>query len=228
MKKIDKKIEDALIKKALGYTLTETCEEYVKGEDEIVLNKKKVTQKDVAPDVSALKLLIDYLNINDKEIETYNQIDKELSNNINAINFELSALNSNYEDALNNFDIEYASKLAEKINTATEKLKAEQEKVIKYNNEIAEKEAEFNQSLTKLEQDIKDSEWDKEIDAMNLYGKYGTLVVEKYKNNKMYNTALNYFSNFSNEKALYLLEGNPEFKTLLGEATYNKLLENFK
>lgn len=63
---------------------------------------------------------------------------------------------------------------------------------------------------------------------MNLYGKYGTLVVEKYKNNKMYNTALNYFSNFSNEKALYLLEGNPEFKTLLGEATYNKLLENFK
>lgn len=69
MKKINKKIEDALIKKALGYTLTETCEEFVKGEDDIVLNKKKITQKDVAPDIAALKLLIEYFNINEKEIE---------------------------------------------------------------------------------------------------------------------------------------------------------------
>ena len=34
-----------------------------------MLNKKKITQKDVAPDITALKLLIEYFNINEKEIE---------------------------------------------------------------------------------------------------------------------------------------------------------------
>ena len=63
---------------------------------------------------------------------------------------------------------------------------------------------------------------------MELYGKYGALVVDKYKSNKMYDTALNYFSGYSKEEALDVLENNSEFKTLLGETNYNKLIENFK
>ena len=49
-----------LIKKALGYDVTEVVEEYVSGEEgDIRLTKKKVTVKNVPPDLSALKLLID-------------------------------------------------------------------------------------------------------------------------------------------------------------------------
>ncbi|MBQ7339598.1 MAG: hypothetical protein IJW43_01950 [Clostridia bacterium] len=54
-----KKAKKALIKRALGYDAKETVEEYVKGEDGIILTKKKVTKKPVPPDVSALKVLLE-------------------------------------------------------------------------------------------------------------------------------------------------------------------------
>ena len=49
----------ALIKKALGYDAIETVEEYAETEGEIKLLKKKVTKKNVPPDVTALKLLLE-------------------------------------------------------------------------------------------------------------------------------------------------------------------------
>lgn len=51
--------KNALIKKALGYDATEVVEEYVSGEEgEIKLTKKKVTKKNVPPDLTAIKLLM--------------------------------------------------------------------------------------------------------------------------------------------------------------------------
>ena len=53
------KIKEALLKKALGYDCTETVEEYVSEEGEIRLTKKKITKKNVPPDMSALKILLE-------------------------------------------------------------------------------------------------------------------------------------------------------------------------
>ena len=59
-KQVDKiDLEQALIKKALGYDATEVVEEYVGDGEEIKLSKKKVTTKNVPPDMSALKFLLD-------------------------------------------------------------------------------------------------------------------------------------------------------------------------
>ncbi len=59
-KHVDKNdLEQALIKKALGYDATEVVEEYVGDGDEIKHSKKKVTTKNVPPDMSALKFLLD-------------------------------------------------------------------------------------------------------------------------------------------------------------------------
>lgn len=53
-------IESALVKKALGYDATETVEEYSETSDgEVKLTKKKVTVKNVPPDMSALKYLLE-------------------------------------------------------------------------------------------------------------------------------------------------------------------------
>ena len=53
-------IKRAIVKRALGYDVEEVVEEYAQSkEGEIVLTKKKVTLKNVPPDVSALKILID-------------------------------------------------------------------------------------------------------------------------------------------------------------------------
>ena len=57
---IPQKIEKALIKKALGYDSTEVVEEYVTGEEgEVKLTKKKVTKKNVPPDITAIKMLME-------------------------------------------------------------------------------------------------------------------------------------------------------------------------
>ncbi len=70
-----KKLRTALIKKALGYDATEVIEEYVGGEEgEIKLSKKKVTKKEVPPDVTALKILLEtedkpISSLTDEELE---------------------------------------------------------------------------------------------------------------------------------------------------------------
>ena len=66
--------KEALIKKALGYDCTEVVEEYVGGEEgEIKLCKKKVTTKNVPPDMTALKILLD-----EKQTDLSELTDEEL------------------------------------------------------------------------------------------------------------------------------------------------------
>ena len=62
----------ALIKKALGYDATEVVEEYVSSEEgEVKLTKKKVTKKNVPPDITALKLLME------NEVKPVSQMSEE-------------------------------------------------------------------------------------------------------------------------------------------------------
>ncbi len=75
VKKKKDDFKNALIKKALGYDATEIVEEYVSGEEgEIKLAKKKVTKKNVPPDITALKLLMESADkqvslLSDQELE---------------------------------------------------------------------------------------------------------------------------------------------------------------
>jgi hypothetical protein len=50
------KLDKALLKKALGYQVKEVVEEYIidkEDQDKLVLHKKKVTKKDIPPDMTA-------------------------------------------------------------------------------------------------------------------------------------------------------------------------------
>ena len=56
----DKEVKAALVKKALGFDATEIVEEYVSDEQgDRRLSRKKVTTKNVPPDVTALKMLLE-------------------------------------------------------------------------------------------------------------------------------------------------------------------------
>ncbi len=57
-------LQDALLKKALGYTAKEVTEEYSMVESELVLSKRKTSTKSYPPDLSALQLLIDKMAFN--------------------------------------------------------------------------------------------------------------------------------------------------------------------
>ncbi len=73
--KSESDFKDALIKKALGYDVKEIIEEYVEGDNgEIKLVKKKVTIKNVPPDVTAIKYLLDDIDnsfdaLSDEQLE---------------------------------------------------------------------------------------------------------------------------------------------------------------
>jgi len=71
--------KSALVKKALGYDTMEIVEEYSGGDDgEIRLTKKKITTKNVPPDLSALKLLLEendtpISELSDEQLESEKQ-----------------------------------------------------------------------------------------------------------------------------------------------------------
>ncbi|MCM1368011.1 MAG: hypothetical protein NC184_04290 [Roseburia sp.] len=52
-------IFDAVVKRACGYEAEETVEEYAMVDGTLELVKKRVTKKDVPPDISAAKLIFD-------------------------------------------------------------------------------------------------------------------------------------------------------------------------
>ena len=68
-------IERALYKRAIGYDATETVEEFSDLDGEVKLVKRKVTVKNVPPDISAAKMLFDleegggYVAMSDEELE---------------------------------------------------------------------------------------------------------------------------------------------------------------
>ena len=75
------KIEKSLLKKAFGYRYNEVIEEYSVAEDGEKLTKRKVTTKDVPPDISAVKLLLEELNVS-QNIDFENLTDEELKKEI--------------------------------------------------------------------------------------------------------------------------------------------------
>lgn len=55
----DEGIKKALLKCAVGFDTSEIVEEYTVDEGELKLVKRKVTKRDVPPDIKAVKILLD-------------------------------------------------------------------------------------------------------------------------------------------------------------------------
>ena len=75
---MDKDIENALKKRAIGYETTEMTEEYSSSDEgEIRMVKRKIVSKNVPPDVSAVKLLFDNASTDDVTQMTDEELEKE-------------------------------------------------------------------------------------------------------------------------------------------------------
>ncbi len=70
------KLKKALLKKALGYqTCEQVCEYSISENGEEVLSKRKVTKKQLSPDMTALKLLLEKFY---SEVSVEKMTDEEL------------------------------------------------------------------------------------------------------------------------------------------------------
>ncbi len=72
-------------------------------------------------------------------------------------------------------------KSKKKINSLNEELNKKESEVIKYNNEIALKEAEYNKKIDELKNELAKSNREDATKQVDLYGKYGSKIVEKAK-----------------------------------------------
>lgn len=68
----DEGIKKALLKCAVGFDTSEIVEEYTVDEGELKLVKRKVTKRDVPPDIKAVKMLLD------GEVDASQMSDEEL------------------------------------------------------------------------------------------------------------------------------------------------------
>jgi len=75
--KIVEKIRNALIKRAVGYDTEETVEEYSGSGDDITMVRKKITRKNVPPDISAAKLLLEESGGDEYSAMTDEQLEEE-------------------------------------------------------------------------------------------------------------------------------------------------------
>lgn len=69
----DNGLKKALFKCAVGFDTSEVVEEYAVDEGELKLVKRKVTKRDVPPDIKAVKMLLDgeadIAGMSDEELE---------------------------------------------------------------------------------------------------------------------------------------------------------------
>ncbi len=191
--------------------------------------RQKASDDALRRGLSRSSIVINQLDaFNKEELDLYNQLDKDLTAKINQVDFELNALQTQQDLALSEFDIAYAVKLNSKINSLKQELLEKQNEVIKYNNQIAEKEAQYKLKYEQLEQDLKNDAWDKEKDLMNITTKYGSNAVQKYKQNQIYNMVDEYLASLSKEDAIKILENNNEIRNYLTSTNLNTLLKKYK
>lgn len=149
-------------------------------------------------------------------LDNFVKINEELTKNINSLNSQKSLLEEQKQNALNSFDIAYAIKLSEKIDSINSSLDKKEQEIQKYNNEIAEKEAEYKR---KKQQEA--------IDYAEFISEYGIGSIEIMKSGEKYEIAKQYFADMDKDQALKELTTNPIYKSQLG-TYYNKLVTSLR
>ncbi len=139
------------------------------------------------------------------EIDDINRVEKDYTDSLNAIDFEINALDAQRKQAISDFDIAYAVKLNDKINTLTSEFEKKQSEIIKYNNEIAKKEKEYQENYDKLVADIKEKNINNASKQSELISKYGTKALANYTKNQVFAVLDNYLAGKDKSKRIELL-----------------------
>lgn len=187
--------------------------------------KEAISDEALKRGLGRSSIIINQIDAFEKEkINEYNAIDKELSDAINNLNNQLNTLESDKQKALNDYDIAYAVKLNEKIKEINDELYQKQQEVIKYNNEIAEKEAEYLLSKEKQDASIKGDSISQQLDIAEFVEKYGINALYSMKYQDKFDVALDYFNSIDKATALSELKNNATYyKDQLGNKYYDLL-----
>lgn len=151
------------------------------------------------------------------ELDNYNRLDKGYSEDLNALNFQLSSLSQQKNKAISDFDIAYAVKLNDKIADIDKELAKKQDEILKYNNDIAKKEQTYKDNYDKLVRDINNDNFQNNTKLMELVAKYGANAVNSYKTNRINDVLDAYFAKLTKDEIKNVLN-NSELISVLGSS----------
>lgn len=154
-------------------------------------------------------------------LNALNEKTNELSKTLKGFENERAVLENQKQTALNNFDIEYAVKLQDKINEMNSEIDKKEKEVLEYNNKIEETKA-------KWEQDKNNEAYNRTVELAKLLGEQGISMFDTLKQNEKYELAKSHFAGMTKEDAILELQNNQDYKKHLGSAFYNKLLNELQ
>lgn len=146
--------------------------------------------------------------IEDTKQAEISKINSEFQKNIEKLESEKSILQSQKDSALSSFDISYALKLENEINSINSAIAKEQNEILKYNTKL-EKEAEAE--VQKRQKEIANQ--NKQL--QDLISKNGQTEVNKMKYKEKFNIVESYLNSLSKNEALRELE-DPFYENELG------------
>lgn len=150
---------------------------------------------------------------------------KEYGAKIDDIDAQLSGLSSKYETALNDFNLSYAAKLADKITELKSERAKKQEEVLKYNNDVKQKQAELDIARKKAESDLyseKIDQNDKLSDLDNLSAEQRAKVYEA-----VYDKMDTFLSGMSGSDAKREFLNHSFYRENLSDYYYYKLYDKY-
>ncbi len=202
---------------------TEESKKYI--ENLYSARKEEASNEALKRGLGRSSIIINQIEAFDKgKIDEYIALDKELTDSINDISDKLNNLNVEKESALKNYDIAYAVSVDEQIKKLTEELTKKQQDVIKYNNEIAEKEAKYNDSLVEKNNEVKNKNLDNSLNIAKYIEEYGVAGLNQLKLSEKYDTVMEYLNGLSKEDALSDIQSKADFyKDQLGDKYYQIL-----
>lgn len=155
------------------------------------------------------------------------EMSKTLQQSLDKINIEKDLLESQKQSALESFNIAYAVKLSEKINKLTESAKKAEEDVLKYNNQLEEKEKKFqlSQQGHNLDQDnqkLKDNKF-----VLDYIDEYGMVGLNWLISSEKLEAAKNSIKGLTKQQALAQIERDG-YRDILGDSVYQSLLNYVK
>ncbi len=193
---------------------------------------EKVKDESLKRGLARSSIVTSQLNdLNKAHIDSASAQEREYLKSVNDINYNISKLEMDRENALDRLDVEYAVELDNRIT----ELKDERAKTIKqyedYNNDIRQQKIEYEQNRVKDIEEFLHDNYQRElekIEAENKYEKeygYSGAKLENYS--KRYDIAYDFYKSLSPDIAVAALQASPNMKYYLGNM-YDKLLSTLK
>lgn len=134
---------------------------------------------------------------------------------VDSLTSEKQLLQMQKETALSNFDISYAVKLSEKIDSLNLEIAKQEEKVLKYNNALDEAERKFALQQEVLKQKYEADVTKRNNELIKLMNSVGVNGLNKLKYQEKFDIMLNHLSSMSKQDALNELNSDTYYQKQL-------------